>query len=99
MAAHGDEHAAFRYAMGLGPGDYRPRPHVIPAPSPAVATPTHLASSASSPQRESTNILVQIKLHSGETAQVSIAPEATNAALAIAIEVELGRQVMKLYAS
>ena len=43
-----------------------------------------------------TNILVNIKLHSGETAQVSIAPEATNAALASAIEVKLGRQVTKL---
>ena len=43
-----------------------------------------------------TNILVDIKLHSGETAQVSIDPEATNAALASAIEVTLGRQVMKL---
>ena len=28
MAAHGDEHAAFRTAMGLGPEDYRPRPRV-----------------------------------------------------------------------
>ena len=42
MAAHGDAHAAFRDAMGLTPGDYRPRPRVIPpAPSPAAATPTH----------------------------------------------------------
>ena len=40
MAAHGDVHAAFRDAMGLTPGDYRPRPRVIPpAPSPAAATP------------------------------------------------------------
>jgi len=55
-----------------------------------------VSSSASSPQQKSTNILVMIKLHSGEAAQVSIAPEATNAALAIAIEAELGRQVVKL---
>ena len=41
-------------------------------------------------------ILVEIKLHSGETTQVSIDPEATNAALARAIEVKLGRQVTKL---
>ena len=31
MAAHGDECAAFRTAMGHEPGDYRPRPRVIPA--------------------------------------------------------------------
>ena len=31
MAAHGDVHAAFRAAMGHEPGDYRPRPRVIPA--------------------------------------------------------------------
>ena len=39
---------------------------------------------------------MEIKLHSGETTQVSIDPEATNAALARAIEIKLGRQVMKL---
>ena len=40
MAAHGDEHAAFRTAMGLGPEEYRPRPRVIPAASPAATVPT-----------------------------------------------------------
>ena len=40
MAAHGDAHAAFRDAMGLTPGDYRPRPRVIPAAAAAApATP------------------------------------------------------------
>ena len=65
-------------------------------PPQSGGAPAAVSSSASSPQRESTNILVQIKLHSGETAQVSIAPNATNKALAIATEVELGRQVTKL---
>ena len=44
MAAHGDEHAAFRSRMGWAPGEYRPAPRVIPAaptPAPAAAaTPT-----------------------------------------------------------
>ena len=35
MAAHGDAHAAFREAMGLGPDDYRPRPRVVPPVPPA----------------------------------------------------------------
>ena len=35
MAAHGDSHAAFRTAMGLTPGSYRPRPRVIPAAQPS----------------------------------------------------------------
>ena len=42
------------------------------------------------------DILVHIKLISGETALVHIAPEATDKALAKAIEGELGQQVMKL---
>ena len=44
MAAHGDAHAAFRDAMGLGPGDYRPRPRVVPAAAaapPAAAAPAN----------------------------------------------------------
>ena len=85
--------------VGLGTrvvaGERDAKGHGQPYPERSDAT-AAVSSSASSPQRESTNILVQIKLHSGETAQVSIAPNATNKALAIATEVELGRQVTKL---
>jgi hypothetical protein len=47
MAAHGDEHAAFRTHMGWAPGEYRPAPRVIPAPrappAAAAATPARAA--------------------------------------------------------
>jgi hypothetical protein len=39
MAAHGEEHAAFRAHMGRAPGDYRPAPRIIPAAAPAAAAP------------------------------------------------------------
>jgi len=46
MAAHGEEHAAYRTRMGWAPGEYRPAPRVIPAAAPAAAAAATAAAAA-----------------------------------------------------
>jgi hypothetical protein len=85
MAAHGDEHAAFRYAMGWGPDDYRPAPRVIPAaptPAPAAAAPASAAPVVLSYSSSNTGELIHIpfryaiSLHIG-VARISNSNQAT----------------------